>query len=409
MAIQPFATQIQAPQIAAPSPANQMAQLMTLRDAQQQNQLREMQMAKARKEEADINALRQLDPSSPTYIQDVTRISPDLGSTLGKNRAAMARDVIGQAVEEQNLVAKSLDNMSQVYQRFSGTTDDLLNIHNAVHQDAILGKYLSRMGVTPESGAQQIEATRNDPKALQSLLVRMSNSASTLAQHERDIAAEARAQTGEVRAQAGEKRAQAGEARAQAAETRAQAKETREQKTAELGTYNADAGGFISQTTGKFTPLASVQERKDVRAAKKALETIGYDPVLATDRMSELIKGSTGSTLGAAVDWLAGTVGVSTPGAQNISAVETLANTLTLDLLDGKLGQGISSTDRDFVQRRLGDVGNPNIPVGTRLKAWSEALDVLKRRANIPPPPPKKGAAKAGAGDAVDTSNPLLK
>jgi hypothetical protein len=402
MAIQPFATQIQPPQIAAPSPANQMAQLMALRDAQQQNQLRQMQMATIQREEADINALRQFDPSSPTYIQDVTRLNPELGSTLAKNRVAMARDVTGQAVEQQNLVAKALDNMSQVYQRFSGTTDNLLSIHNAVHSDPILGTYLNRMGVPPEPGAQQIEATRNNPKALRALLVRMSNSASQLAQHERDLAAEGRAQ-------AAEGRAKAGEGRAQAAEGRAKAKESREAAAANLGTYNAEAGGFISSTTGKFTPLTEVQQRSDVRRATKALETVGYDSATSTDRMSDLIKGSTGSQLGAMVDWLSGTVGVSTPGAQNIAAISTLANTLTLDLLDGKLGAGISTTDREFVEKRLGDVSNPTIPAETRLKAWTEALDMLKRRANVQSPRAKKGASGAWADDAVDTSNPLLK
>ena len=58
MAIQPFATQIQAPQIQAPNPINQMGQLMGLRDAQQQNQFRGMQMQDLQQKQAQENSLQ---------------------------------------------------------------------------------------------------------------------------------------------------------------------------------------------------------------------------------------------------------------------------------------------------------------------------------------------------------------
>ena len=146
--------------------------------------------------------------------------------------------------------------------------------------------------------------------------------------------------------------------------------------TANKPVYNENAGGFVTPPTaanpkGGFTPLTEVQTTKDVNANRKALKTAGYDPVTGVDNISKLIDKSTGSWTGTLTDAsLGGVLGVSTEGSKAIQQLKTFASTLTTDLLGGKLGAGISNTDRDFILEGLGNVADSTRPRGDRLAAW---------------------------------------
>ena len=148
---------------------------------------------------------------------------------------------------------------------------------------------------------------------------------------------------------------------------------------AQIPTYNKDAGGFITPPTasnpnGTFVPLVAVQTAKDVTANLKALKLSGYDHTTGKDDIAKLINESTGGVLQAGI---AGTLGAlfnyTTEGAEAISSLGTRVKAMTLSLLDGKLGAGISNADRDFIEGLFGDIANPNIASGKRLAAWNEA------------------------------------
>jgi hypothetical protein len=181
-----------------------------------------------------------------------------------------------------------------------------------------------------------------------------------------------------------------------------------EQSNATKPVFNAQAGGFIAPVSkenpeGKFIPATGIQAAKDQQIAVKALQSAGYDPVTGQDNISKLIAKSTSGGLETSVSAVAAFFGKSTEGRKAISALEGTANQIATDLAGGKLGAGISNSDRDFIVSALGDVANPMKPAGDRLAGWEAAKERMMRAGLIPPPK----AATAAAG-AVDTSNPLL-
>jgi hypothetical protein len=180
------------------------------------------------------------------------------------------------------------------------------------------------------------------------------------------------------------------------------------QENATKPVFNAAIGGFVSPPTkanpqGTFTPVTGVQETKDQQAAVKALKSAGYDPTTGEDNISKLIAQSTSGGLQAGTAAALAFFNKTTEGRKAIAALEGTANQIATDLAGGKLGAGISNTDRDFIVGALGDVSNPMKTSAERLAGWEAAKERMMRVGLIPPPK----AATAAAG-AVDTSNPLL-
>jgi hypothetical protein len=140
---------------------------------------------------------------------------------------------------------------------------------------------------------------------------------------------------------------------------------------------------------------------KDARANLKALRTAGYDPLTGTDTVSDLIKKSTS---GAIETGLAGTYGAmpgagTTSGQEAIGKLASISKTLTLDLLDGKLGAGISNDDRTALEQRFGDMANSMIPSDKRLAAWGEAKEIMRKAAMLPEPNNATPAATPSGGN----------
>lgn len=160
--------------------------------------------------------------------------------------------------------------------------------------------------------------------------------------------------------------------------------------------YDAQAGGFIIAPTdekpqGDFIPLRQVSNLRDQAAAVKALRAAGYDPETGEDRVSKLIERSTG---GAAQTLAAKSLefwNITTPGQKAIGELQAAASAITTDMLGGKLGAGISNTDREFILQSLGDVGNSLLGTGRRLQAWTAARNRMITAGMVPPPtkPPK--------------------
>ena len=178
---------------------------------------------------------------------------------------------------------------------------------------------------------------------------------------------------------------------------------------AQIPHYDATAGGFVTPPTtsnpkGTFVPLTAVQDAKDVEANRKTLKLAGYDHTTGKDEISDLIRQSTSGGLQAGGAATQGFFGSATTGAEAIGRLETRAKAMTLSLLNGKLGAGISNADRDFIEGQLGSISNPNIAAGKRLAAWDE---VKKRMLSLgmldSPDQPKStsGGATGQWGKAV--------
>jgi len=104
--------QFKAPQ----DPFAQYAQMQQLQQGQQANQLNQMKMQEYQRGVAETNALRQLDPSSPAYLKDVMRISPEKGYAYGKLQQESETAKLTQSKTKADL-AKSKKEFVQQAQR----------------------------------------------------------------------------------------------------------------------------------------------------------------------------------------------------------------------------------------------------------------------------------------------------
>jgi len=197
-----------------------------------------------------------------------------------------------------------------------------------------------------------------------------------------------------------------------AAATRRVAEETAK---AQIPKYNAVAGGFVTPPTtnnpkGTFVPLTAVQDAKDVDANRKALKISGYDPTTGKDEIADLINKSTGGVLQAGAAGTLGAFNYTTTGADAIARLGTRVKAMTLSLLNGKLGAGISNADRDFIEGQFGDIANPNLASGKRLAAWDEAKKRMLSLGMLggaePPTAPPAGAGKPSLDSIFGKKNP---
>jgi hypothetical protein len=141
-------------------------------------------------------------------------------------------------------------------------------------------------------------------------------------------------------------------------------------------TTQAKIAGAKKRAEGEVAE--EIQGKADVKANRKALATAGYDPVTGKDNISKLIQDSTGSFIGAGTDLAGRAVGVSTKGAQSIAQLKAFESKLTQDILGGKLGAGISNTDREFIVQAIGDIANQTLPVETRQAAWDSVKERMR-------------------------------
>ena len=189
MAIQPFATQIQAPQIQTPNPINQMGQLMALRDAQQQNQLRGMQMGQLQQGIEQENALRSFlgggsDLSTPeaqsrllSYgtpgiaAQKALRESETASLTGTKTRLEIA-----DKTTEQYRNALTGLNVTDP-QAF---LDGFNRLTTSVHSNPVMQSIFKDSGASYEQSMKDaLQAAQGGPEAMTAFAQRVSNSAAT--------------------------------------------------------------------------------------------------------------------------------------------------------------------------------------------------------------------------------------
>jgi len=171
---------------------------------------------------------------------------------------------------------------------------------------------------------------------------------------------------------------------------------------AQIPRYDATAGGFVTPPTasnpkGTFVPLTAVQDAKDVEANRKALKIAGYDHTTGKDEIADLINKSTGGILQSGTAGTLGAFNVTTEGADAIARLGTRVKAMTLSLLNGKLGAGISNADRDFIEGLFGDIANPNLASGKRLAAWDEAKKRMLSLGMLDSPDQPKSTPAAAA------------
>jgi len=90
------------------NPVENYMRLQQMQSAQQQNQLNALKMQEYQREVETTNRLRGLDPRSPGYIDEVTRINPQIGSELQLRRSQQAAAERAAAASDAEARSKNL-------------------------------------------------------------------------------------------------------------------------------------------------------------------------------------------------------------------------------------------------------------------------------------------------------------
>jgi hypothetical protein len=145
-------TQFQAPV----NPFVQYAQMQQLQQGEQANQLNQMKMQEYQRGMEETNAMRRLDPNSPSYLADITRINPEKGFAMGKMRQESKTAGTEGQIKDTKLIADKLALLPDAY-RMADTPEAYLALHKSIHADPVLGPYLKSVGATPEKGMATLQ------------------------------------------------------------------------------------------------------------------------------------------------------------------------------------------------------------------------------------------------------------
>lgn len=139
-----------------------------------------------------------------------------------------------------------------------------------------------------------------------------------------------------------------------------------------------------AKARGTATGQSVASKEAAQRAAVAALKSIGYDTETGEDDISKAIASSTSGGAQADIAALMRYFGGTTKGMQAIGKLQSIASRLTLEILDGNLGAGISNPDREFILQGLGDIGNPRLTASERLAAWTSAKNRMVQVGILP-------------------------
>ena len=141
-------------------------------------------------------------------------------------------------------------------------------------------------------------------------------------------------------------------------------------------------------SAGEFKAAEKGTAAPDIKARQQAVDLLraaGVDLEKGTDPIAPLIRESTsgrmehkGAQLYEDVTGVLGGVGIgpgsqTTTGMENIGKLKTMVSALVLTLTEGGLGNQISDADRQFFEKLVGDLGNPEVSWNERLAAWEQA------------------------------------
>jgi hypothetical protein len=426
-----IAMSFRAPEIQQQNMLADYAALQQIQGGRQAQELNALKMQEAQAAMQERNALRQLNPTAADYESQLFKVSPQLGIQYRKEAATTAAQQAATKLSEAKTAEASLDtNRKKLKYAWESVGD-------ASTPDLAIQKIVDGMtsGVfSQQDGAAEIQQLQNmTPESFRQYRI---NKISQILDAKDKFGAmlpkiarqEAGGQIVSIQdnpalpgyglpvtgvapivktATIGERTAQGQLAVSQGQLGVAQQRLNFEKEKATQPVFNAQAGGFVAPPTkenpqGIFIPATKIQAAKDQSAAVRALQSAGYNVETGEDTISKLIEKSTSGGLQAGSAAALAFFGKSTEGRKAIAALEGTANQIATDLAGGKLGAGISNTDREFIVGALGDVANPMKTAEERLSGWTAAKNRMMLTGLIPPP------KTAGAAAGVDTSNPLL-
>jgi hypothetical protein len=154
----------------------------------------------------------------------------------------------------------------------------------------------------------------------------------------------------------------------------------------------AGGGGAAQPSTpGLREPLQSLtpapigtKRAQEQTSALDLLNAFEYDPNTGASRPAELLQAAGGGRTQQVWEGLTNLLGISTPAARAGGRLASSQKGAILKLIQGKMGQGFTDEDRNFVMDSIGNLDNTGIAIGTRLEKFDEAVRLLARQAGVP-------------------------
>jgi hypothetical protein len=359
------------------NPMNQYAALSQIQAGQNQNALAQYQLASAKRGDEKVNFLNQsiannTDPNtgkinySNVYKDAAQNNFGSVIPELVKQQQAEQAATIKAKKDTSDLIGQKLLSVQKLYGEINpkdpNASARYIAIHDKVHKDEDLGPYLKSLGVNQEQSRKSIDDALKTPGAFEKLLVQTQLGAKDSYDFYEKVRNHLK--TEDISQQ---------QANTSAFNATTQAKSVANAANPELQGAIAGAKKRAEENV-KF----ETQGKVDVIANRKALQQAGYDPTTGKDDITDLIKKSTGSYLGKAYDIGNRLYGGSNEGSQALAELEQKGNAITFGILNGKLGAGISTSDRQFIESLVSRMSDGTLPVDDRLAAWNSAKNMMK-------------------------------
>ena len=364
------------------NPLNQFAKLQALRGAQQEQQLNALKLQEAQTTMGQQEALRNYlagakDRTSPEFTEGLTQFGPS-GLAVAKSLSEQRTAALGEDKAKSELNAARLKYIAD---KSNLATQQLRTIDpkdpnapqlyadwiSAIHDDPELDAHFNSLGATREKTMAQLQSALQIPGGFERLLLSNTLSAEKYVEH--------------VQKQA------------EAASTAAYRAGELGLKTRELGLKEKTEERLAKAAEAKTNaPADSTPE-----VGKEFLKAINWkqEGGAESDDVTNLISKSTSGGAEALGAGAARFFGKTTEGMKAIAALKSRAADLTLKLLGGKLGSGVSNADREFMQQKTADIGNAKLTAEERIAAWHDLVGRMKAIAGV------GGAAPAAAAPAT--------
>lgn len=363
MAIDPnIALQYKAPQF--DNPLAQMAQFSAVQNAQNQNQLAQYTLSKAKREDEDTQAVRNLLTGAGGDLEKgknalmgagYYKQALELGktqleqqekqSTIGKNNAAADKSKFEISTGQRTQLGQTLGALAQM----PNVTPQIVATAIQHHGDMF--------GVPPERLQASLASIPQDPAQLKAFL----DTKMKEVMKPEDLM---KYTTPDANTVANNRQSGANNAATVGATVRGQ--DMTDGRSREANANGKVPAGYRYNAAGDLEPIpggpAAAKSTEQQKAASDANSVLGL-----LDMAEPLLKQATNSYAGTAVDKVAQAVGVSTEGAQASAQLKALEGSLVAKM--PKMSGPQSDKDVLLYRQMAGQIGDSTLPAETRMAA----------------------------------------
>ena len=367
-------------------PTVELADPNKVQSEQLANQFNQAKLQEVQQGIQTKNAMRQLDPNAPDYASQVMRLDPETGIKYGAYASKLASEQVKtqldkmQASRENNAnlafnpsdanvtahIEDSLLRKDITYDQAMGSLEKVLgNPSKGISPMPMQARkdYFLHLGLTADQAVKEMSSNldrdvqmrgQDITKRGQDITAGITGRGQNIVRDTATAGREATARNEEL--------------------NRNQPKWSES-----LQSYVSPSGAVVPANIPVGTPTKTEREATQAlkQGARQALLTAGYDPKTGKDKVTPIIEQTAGGFFPSATRATLGAFNVTTSGGEALAKAKVISGRITLDMLQGKLGQGISEGDRQMIQQLSGAIGDGMLPANERLAAWKQFKDIM--------------------------------